>query len=106
MDGRPRPSFPACAVSAAGGRHLERLDIVIDSGDQINLVGCLVNGGGAACRHPRKLVAVTADRLVVKADSTKLVAGGPAMEPSLEGDRTSSERFDGSSAPAGTSPER
>jgi ribose 5-phosphate isomerase A len=49
-----------------------RLDVAIDGADQINPEGWLVKGGGAA--HTReKLVAVTADRFVVIADSTKPV---------------------------------
>ena len=52
---------------------LERLDIAIDGADQIGPDGWLVKGGGGA--HTReKLVAVTADRFVVIADSTKPVA--------------------------------
>jgi ribose 5-phosphate isomerase A len=52
---------------------LERLDIAIDGADQISPDGWLVKGGGGA--HTReKLVAVTADRFVVIADSTKPVA--------------------------------
>src|SRR5271155_1293533 len=46
------------------------LDVAIDGADQIAPEGWLVKGGGAA--HTReKLVAVTAERLVVVADSTK-----------------------------------
>jgi ribose 5-phosphate isomerase A len=49
-----------------------RLDITIDGADQISPEGWLVKGGGAA--HTReKLVAVSAARFVVIADSTKLV---------------------------------
>jgi ribose 5-phosphate isomerase A len=52
---------------------LERLDIAIDGADQISPEGWLVKGGGGA--HTReKLVAVSADRFVVIADSTKPVA--------------------------------
>src|SRR5580658_5880480 len=52
---------------------LQRLDIAIDGADQISPDGWLVKGGGGA--HTReKLVAVTADRFVVIADSTKPVA--------------------------------
>jgi ribose 5-phosphate isomerase A len=51
---------------------LDRLDIAIDGADQISPDGWLVKGGGAA--HTReKLVAVTAERFVVIADSTKPV---------------------------------
>jgi ribose 5-phosphate isomerase A len=51
---------------------LDRLDIAIDGADQIDPQGWLVKGGGGA--HTReKLVAVTADRFVVIADSTKPV---------------------------------
>jgi len=52
---------------------LERLDIAIDGADEIDPDGWLVKGGGGA--HTReKLVAVTADRFVVIADSSKVVA--------------------------------
>jgi ribose 5-phosphate isomerase A len=58
---------------------LERLDIAIDGADQISPEGWLVKGGGGA--HTReKLVAVTADRFVVIADSTKPVA---ALHPPI-----------------------
>lgn len=58
---------------------LERLDIAIDGADQIGPDGWLVKGGGGA--HTReKLVAVTADRFVVIADSTKPVA---ALHPPI-----------------------
>jgi len=51
---------------------IDRLDIAIDGADQIAPDGWLVKGGGGA--HTReKLVAVTAERFVVIADSTKLV---------------------------------
>ncbi len=54
------------------GFTLQRLDIAIDGADQIAPDGWLVKGGGGA--HTReKLVAVTADRFVVIADSTKPV---------------------------------
>jgi len=54
-----------------------RLDVTIDGADQISPEGWLVKGGGGA--HTReKLVAVTAERFVVIADSTKLV---PALHP-------------------------
>ena len=53
--------------------HLDRLDIAIDGADQIDPVGWLVKGGGGA--HMReKIVAASADRFVVIADSTKAVA--------------------------------
>jgi len=58
---------------------LERLDIAIDGADQIRPDGWLVKGGGGA--HTReKLVAVTADRFLVIADSTKPVA---ALHPPI-----------------------
>jgi ribose 5-phosphate isomerase A len=51
---------------------VDRLDIAIDGADQIAPDGWLVKGGGGA--HTReKLVAVTAERFVVIADSTKPV---------------------------------
>jgi len=52
--------------------NLDRLDLAIDGADQIAPDGWLMKGGGAA--HTReKLVAITAERFVVIADSTKLV---------------------------------
>jgi ribose 5-phosphate isomerase A len=51
---------------------LERLDIAIDGADQVDPVGWLVKGGGAA--HTReKIVAAAADRFVVIASSDKEV---------------------------------
>ncbi len=51
---------------------MDHLDIAIDGADQISPDGWLVKGGGAA--HTReKLVAVSAARFVVIADSTKVV---------------------------------
>ncbi len=53
--------------------NLDRLDLAIDGADQIAADGWLMKGGGAA--HTReKLVAITADRFVVIADSTKPVS--------------------------------
>jgi ribose 5-phosphate isomerase A len=51
---------------------LDRLDIAIDGADQISPDGWLVKGGGAALTR-EKLVAITAERFVVIADSTKPV---------------------------------
>ena len=52
---------------------LDRLDIAIDGADQIDPDGWLVKGGGGA--HTReKIVAASADRFVVIADSSKTVA--------------------------------
>ena len=57
-------------VEPFGG--FDRLDIAIDGADQIAPDGWLVKGGGAA--HTReKIVAATADRFVVIADSSKPV---------------------------------
>ena len=50
---------------------MDRLDLAIDGADQISPEGWLVKGGGGA--HREKLVAITAERFVVIADSTKLV---------------------------------
>jgi ribose 5-phosphate isomerase A len=51
---------------------IERFDISIDGADQISPDGWLVKGGGGA--HTReKIVAASADRFVVIADSTKPV---------------------------------
>jgi ribose 5-phosphate isomerase A len=53
--------------------HLDRLDLAIDSADQIRPGGWLVKGGGGA--HTReKIVAAAADRFVVIASSEKLVS--------------------------------
>ncbi|UQX11291.1 ribose 5-phosphate isomerase A [Candidatus Mycobacterium methanotrophicum] len=53
--------------------NVDRLDLAIDGADQIAPNGWLMKGGGAA--HTReKLVAITAERFVVIADSTKLIA--------------------------------
>lgn len=53
-------------------RDIEQLDVAIDGADQIAPDGWLVKGGGAA--HTReKIVAATADRFIVIADSSKLV---------------------------------
>jgi ribose 5-phosphate isomerase A len=51
---------------------LDCLDIAIDGADQISPNGWLVKGGGAA-QTREKLVAATAERFVVIADSTKLL---------------------------------
>ena len=57
-------------VEAFGG--IDHIDIAIDGADQIAPDGWLVKGGGGA--HTReKLVAATAERFVVIADSTKPV---------------------------------
>ena len=51
---------------------LDRLDLAIDGADQVAPDGWLVKGGGGA--HTReKVVAVSAERFVVIADSSKLV---------------------------------
>jgi ribose 5-phosphate isomerase A len=51
---------------------MDRLDLAIDGADQISPEGWLVKGGGGA--HTReKLVAISAERFVVIADSTKVV---------------------------------
>jgi len=59
--------------SFAGVDAPARLDIAIDGADQVDTVGWLVKGRGAA--HTReKAVAAAADRFVVIVDSSKLVA--------------------------------
>ncbi len=56
---------------------LPELDIAIDGADQITPDGWLIKGGGGA--HTReKVVAASADRFIVIADSTKPV---PALRP-------------------------
>lgn len=52
---------------------LDRLDIAIDGADQVDPAGWLIKGGGGA--HTReKIVAAAAERFVVIADHTKVVA--------------------------------
>jgi ribose 5-phosphate isomerase A len=51
---------------------LDRLDLVVDGADQISRSGWLIKGGGGA-QTREKIVAASADRFVVIADSTKLV---------------------------------
>jgi len=58
--------------SFEGPESLARLDIAIDGADQVDALGWVVKGGGAA--HTReKRVAASADRFVVIVDSGKLV---------------------------------
>src|SRR5271154_260416 len=60
--------------------NVDHFDLTIDGADQIAPDGWLVKGGGAA--HTReKIVAAAADRFVVIADSTKLVAALHAPVP-------------------------
>lgn len=62
----------ALGIEVEGFAGIEHLDIAIDGADQVAPDGWLVKGGGGA--HTReKLVAVTAARFVVIADSTKPV---------------------------------
>jgi ribose 5-phosphate isomerase A len=59
---------------------VDRFDIAIDGADQIAPDGWLVKGGGAA--HTReKVVAASADRFVVIADSSKIVEALQAPVP-------------------------
>jgi ribose 5-phosphate isomerase A len=59
-------------VSFAGLEAPSRLDMTIDGADEVDPSGWLVKGGGGA--HTReKIVAASADRFVVIADSTKPV---------------------------------
>lgn len=51
---------------------LDRLDLAIDGADQMTRGGWLIKGGGGALTR-EKIVAASADRFVVIADSTKLV---------------------------------
>jgi ribose 5-phosphate isomerase A len=61
-----------CGLRVEPFAAMERLDLCIDGADQIAPDGWLVKGGGAA--HTReKLVASSADRFVVIADSAKSV---------------------------------
>jgi ribose 5-phosphate isomerase A len=87
----PRANFVASsprteAAARALGLHVEpfdkidRLDLAIDGADQIAPDGWLIKGGGAA--HSReKIVAASAERFVVIADSTKLVEALHAPVP-------------------------
>jgi ribose 5-phosphate isomerase A len=52
---------------------VDHLDVAIDGADQVAPDGWLVKGGGAA-QTREKLVAISADRFIVIADSTKPVA--------------------------------
>jgi len=59
---------------------LDRLDLAIDGADQVAPDGWVVKGGGGA--HVReKIVAAAADRFIVIADATKLVAALAAPVP-------------------------
>lgn len=59
---------------------IERLDLAIDGADQITPDGWLIKGGGGA--HTReKIVAAAAERFVVIADSSKIVAALRAPVP-------------------------
>jgi len=62
---------------------IDRIEIAIDGADQIAPDGWLVKGGGAA--HTReKVVAATAERFIVIADSSKLVGAlGPPVPVEL-----------------------
>ncbi|MGA2970047.1 MAG: ribose 5-phosphate isomerase A, partial [Acidimicrobiales bacterium] len=51
---------------------LDRLDLCIDGADQIATSGWLIKGGGGA-QTREKIVAASAERFIVIADSTKLV---------------------------------
>jgi len=57
-----------------------RLDLAIDGADQITSDGWLVKGAGGALTR-EKIVAASADRFVVIADSTKLVESLHAPVP-------------------------
>ena len=69
---REQGSKLASSVYPSSPSPLDRLDMAIDGADQIDPRGWLVKGGGAA-QTREKLVAATADRFVVIADSSKLV---------------------------------
>ena len=69
---RPRSRRGSWASRSSPSTRLERLDIAIDGADQISPDRWLVKGGGGA--HTReKIVAATAERFVVIADSSKTV---------------------------------
>jgi ribose 5-phosphate isomerase A len=69
---RTAAAAQALGISVEPFGQIARLDLSIDGADQIAPDGWLVKGGGAA--HTReKLVAASADRFVVIADSTKPV---------------------------------
>ncbi len=69
----PRTEASAWALGIAVGPFtLDRLDLAIDGADQVSSEGWLVKGAGGALTR-EKLVAVTAERFIVIADSTKPV---------------------------------
>jgi ribose 5-phosphate isomerase A len=69
---RTEEAAKALGIEVEPFSNQDRLDIAIDGADQIAPDGWLMKGGGAA--HTReKLVAITAERFIVIADSTKLV---------------------------------
>src|ERR1700728_3235997 len=69
---RTEAAARALGIRVESFETLDHFDVAIDGADQIGPDGWLVKGGGAA--HTReKLVAATAERFVVIADSTKLV---------------------------------
>lgn len=69
---RTEEAARAAGLSVETFGAVDRFDIAIDGADQIGPGGWLVKGGGAA--HTReKLVAASADRFVVIADSSKPV---------------------------------
>jgi ribose 5-phosphate isomerase A len=69
----PRTEASARALGITVGPFtLDRLDLAIDGADQVSSEGWLIKGAGAALTR-EKLVAVTAERYIVIADSTKPV---------------------------------
>ena len=70
----PRTADAARALGIVGEPFnvLDRLDLGVDGADQISRSGWLIKGGGGA-QTREKIVAASADRFVVIADSTKLV---------------------------------
>lgn len=63
----------ALGLTVESADEVDRLDIAIDGADQIAPDHWLVKGGGAA-QTREKIIAAAADRFVVIADSSKLVA--------------------------------
>lgn len=70
---RTRNQAVAAGLVVVDFEDWDRIDLAIDGADQIAASGWLMKGGGGA--HAReKIVAASAERFVVIADSTKLVA--------------------------------
>jgi ribose 5-phosphate isomerase A len=68
-----RLGIPLTSLTALGDEsHAPRLDAVVDGADEVDPELQLIKGGGGALLH-EKIVAFGSDRLIVIADSSKLV---------------------------------